>query len=152
MSSASRRRPAAVRRSIAQGIERGVISFRDIAAFRPVDWREFHKGRSQSIDEHAVPHKLGKQRVEQLWSVLFEFEFVPERSGALQSVAQLGEVAGTSAAGSKPRNGSSEIRQRLERASNPFAPNRVFVKPFHKGEPLLDRLPVGERRADVLGE
>ena len=46
-------RPAPVRRGIAQGIERGIIAFGDIAALGGIDRRGFDDRRAQAVDQRA---------------------------------------------------------------------------------------------------
>ena len=71
-----RNRAASVRSGVTERIQRRIVAFRDVAAFRRIDGRRFDQSRAQPVDQRAVAAEERQERVEQARPFELDFKLV----------------------------------------------------------------------------
>ena len=102
---------AAVRSSFAQGIERRVIAFRDVAALRGIDRRRFdHRERASGRPARAWPPRRGSSAVE-------KFRPIASLSSSFSAAAPASPSRRSARSRGLPRPAASRARHAESRAA-----------------------------------
>ena len=134
---------------IPQGIKGGVIPFGDIAALRGVEWRRWDQRAREQIDQRAVAVEPGQEFGHQRRRVSGPCDPFPHEARLTQTVAQLAQIARSTAPGRETPQCPCYIGKCTQRRPQRLSRASILDIEGNQVEPRLDRRPVHERRTDV---
>ena len=145
-----RNRAAGIAADVAQGIQRGVITRRNIAARLAFCRRRKHQRAGKQIGQRAVARQIGQQRLQQGRPVRNPRQQPVHRPRLFQPVTHLPQVSRRTAPRHQPPQRPPQIGQRAQHPAQIAAQQRIAVQPFHQGQPRLDPRALCQGRRNII--